>query len=69
MVVNTGPSNAIDPTVIAERTVKHLFNYVSGFVNGVGENVLVPMSVFIKWYENFINKIRMGGTSFLEREE
>jgi hypothetical protein len=55
--------------VIAERTVKHLFNYVSGFVNGVGENVLVPMSVFIKWYENFINKIRMGGTSFLEREE
>ncbi|KAJ7866461.1 hypothetical protein B0H14DRAFT_3593998 [Mycena olivaceomarginata] len=33
-----------DPTLLAERVVKHLFNYVSGFTGGsVGADVVVPM--------------------------
>ncbi|EDR10546.1 uncharacterized protein LACBIDRAFT_293582 [Laccaria bicolor S238N-H82] len=58
-----------DPTVLAERIVKHLFNYVSGFTGGAGmsPDVAVPMSVIAKWYESFMGKIRAGGVGFLER--
>ncbi|KIK07065.1 hypothetical protein K443DRAFT_87991 [Laccaria amethystina LaAM-08-1] len=58
-----------DPTVLAERIVKHLFNYVSGFTGGSGmsPDVAVPMSVIAKWYESFMGKIRAGGVGFLER--
>ena len=58
-----------DPTVLAERIVKHLFNYVSGFTGGSGmsPDVAVPMSVIAKWHESFMGKIRAGGVGFLER--
>ncbi|KAJ7173057.1 hypothetical protein C8R43DRAFT_679815 [Mycena crocata] len=57
-----------DPTVLAERTVKHLFNYVSGFTGGsVTPDVAVPMTLIVKWYESFIGKIRNGGVGFLDR--
>ncbi|KAF8547200.1 DUF775-domain-containing protein [Imleria badia] len=61
----------VDPGALAERIARHLFNYVSGFVpsGGMGPENMVPMGVITKWYENFMGKLRVGGTGFLEREE
>lgn len=61
-----------DPTVMAERIVKHLFNYVAGFVGGSGgvtPELAVPMSLIAKWYEGFMAKVRAGGLGFLENVE
>ncbi|KAF5384175.1 hypothetical protein D9615_003162 [Tricholomella constricta] len=61
---------AQDPTLLAERIVKHLFNYVSGFVGGSGgvtPELAVPMSIIVRWYETFMGKVRAGGVGFLER--
>lgn len=70
-VATVGTSNAsVDPSAIAERIVKHLFNYVSSFIGGnVGNDTMVPMGAIVKWYETFTNKIRLRGAGFLEREE
>ncbi|TFK31333.1 hypothetical protein BDQ12DRAFT_729652 [Crucibulum laeve] len=64
-----GPDLTKDPAALAERIVKHLFNYVSGFVGsaGVGPDVTVPMSIIARWYEQFSGKLRAGGVGFLER--
>ena len=61
----------VDLGALAERIARHLFNYVSGFVpsGGMGPESMVPMGVVAKWYENFMSKLRAGGTAFLEREE
>ncbi|TEB30603.1 hypothetical protein FA13DRAFT_1733457 [Coprinellus micaceus] len=77
-VPNTSPPGAgalvkvptpADTVMLAEKIVKHLFNYVSGFTGGGGE-VAVPMSVVMKWYDSFVNKIRTsGGIGFLDRVE
>ncbi|RXW21494.1 hypothetical protein EST38_g4364 [Candolleomyces aberdarensis] len=69
-LVKPAPSVA-DAAVLAEKMVKHLLNYLSGFTGGAtGGNVMVPMNMFMKWYENFIGKIRAsGGIGFLERVE
>jgi protein Hikeshi len=64
-----------DPTLLAERIVKHLFNYILGFVGGGGPGgmmspqAMIPMGVIAKWYENFLNKVKVGGVSFLERDD
>jgi len=60
-----------DPTLLAERVVKHLFNYISGFSGGgaLSPDMGIPMSVVAKWYENFLAKVRAGGVGFLERED
>jgi len=63
-----------DATLLAERIVKNLFNYVSGFVPGGGSGMVtpdsvVPMGVIAKWYEKFLFKVKAGGVGFLEREE
>ncbi|TFK53248.1 hypothetical protein OE88DRAFT_1617130, partial [Heliocybe sulcata] len=57
-----------DPTVLAEKVVKHLFNYVSGFVGGSGvtPDSAVPMGMIARWYESFVGKVRAGGVGFLE---
>ncbi|KAK7062807.1 hypothetical protein VNI00_000300 [Paramarasmius palmivorus] len=62
---------AKNPTLLAERIVKHLFNYLSSFSGGgaLSPEVPVPMGVILKWYENFMSKIRNSGVGFLEREE
>jgi hypothetical protein len=65
---------APDATLLAERIVKNLFNYVSGFVPGGGGGMVtpdsvVPMGVIAKWYEKFLSKVKAGGVGFLEREE
>ncbi|KAF9812684.1 hypothetical protein IEO21_06071 [Rhodonia placenta] len=61
---------APDATLLAERIVKHLFNYVSGFIGGGGlaPDSLVPMSVIAKWYETFTSKVRNAGIGFLENQ-
>jgi protein Hikeshi len=67
-VAKSGPDSTRDPTVLAERIVKHLFNYVSGFVGGgVTPESAVPMSVIAKWYDSFMSKVRARGVGFLER--
>jgi len=70
MVVKSGP----DPTLLAERIVKNLFHYISGFAPGGGAGAvaadsLVPMGVIAKWYEKFLSKVKAGGVGFLENEE
>ncbi|VDC04357.1 unnamed protein product [Peniophora sp. CBMAI 1063] len=46
-------SATTDPTVLAEKIVKNLFNYVSGFVGGNGQSITpesaVPMGLLAKW--------------------
>lgn len=50
--------------------MKHLINYISGFMgSGLGPEVVLPMSVIIKWYESFLSKVKAGGIGFLERED
>jgi len=69
-VPSSKPDLASQPGLLAERIVKHLINYISGFMgSGVGPEVMLPMSVIIKWYENFSSKVKAGGIGFLEREE
>jgi len=60
-----------DPTLLAERVVKHLFNYISGFSGSgaLSPDMAIPMTVVAKWYENFLAKVRAGGVGFLERED
>jgi len=65
MVVATSTG---DPGYLAERVVKHLFNFVSSFV-GVGtvdENTLVPMSAIVRWFEGFKTKLKNMGPGFLD---
>ena len=58
-----------DPGYLAERVVKHLFNFVSSFVGTgtVDENTLVPMSAIVRWYEGFKAKLENMGPGFLDR--
>lgn len=48
--------------------MKHLFNYISGFVSGgvVAQETAVPMAVIARWYDSFLAKVRAGGVGFLE---
>ena len=63
-----GVTKPIDPAALAERIARHLYNYVSGFVPSLRPESMVPMGIIAKWYENFMGKLRAGGTAFLERE-
>ena len=66
-------SATTDPTVLAEKIVKNLFNYVSGFVGGNGQSITpdsaVPMGLLAKWYEGFVLKVKSNGASFLDNQE
>lgn len=75
--VSTLPANVArsnspvpDATILAERIVKHLFNYISGFAGGtMSPETTVPLGIVARWYETFIGKVRAGGTGFLENQE
>lgn len=55
---------------MADRVAKHLYNYVSGFVDGgVRQDTQIPLNVIGRWYESFMGKVKAGGTGFLERIE
>ena len=62
-----------DGVALAEKIVKHMLNYISGFVSGSGTSLsqesMVPMSLIARWYESFLSKIRAGGIGFLDRQE
>jgi len=58
-----------DPTVLAERIVKHLFNHLSSFETQVGPQTMVPLGVIQKWYDNLMNKLRAIGVSFLANQD
>ncbi|KAI0038626.1 DUF775-domain-containing protein [Auriscalpium vulgare] len=64
-----------DPTVVAEKIVKHMFNYISGFVSGntssgnITPDSVVPMGLVAKWYESFLTKVKAVGPGFLDRQE
>ena len=62
---------ASDATLLAERIVKHLFNYISGFAGGsaLTPDVAVPLGTIIRWYESFISKVKNSGVGFLENQE
>jgi len=72
-LIKPGVDLTRDPTVLAERIVKHLFNYISGFTGGGGgmmsPQAMIPMGVIAKWYEIFLNKVKAGGVGFLERDD
>ncbi|KAI0711094.1 DUF775-domain-containing protein [Fomitopsis betulina] len=66
------PNTALpDPTLLAERIVKHLFNYISGFMGGapVTPDSVIPIAMVAKWYEIFIAKVRNAGVGFLDNQE
>lgn len=66
----TKPPTTSDAAVLAERIVKHLFNYLSGFTGSQpSADAAIPMSIMAKWYDNFMSKLRAGGIGFLERQE
>ncbi|EAU84093.2 inositol metabolism protein Opi10 [Coprinopsis cinerea okayama7 len=66
----TKPPTVTDAVILAEKVVKHLLNYLSGFTGGSpGADVAIPMSIIVKWYESFMNKLKTGGVGFLERQE
>ena len=56
---------------MAERIVKHLFNYLSGFASGgpLTPDSAVPMGMSVRWYESFVTKVRNSGIGFLENQE
>ncbi|KAH7882904.1 DUF775-domain-containing protein [Phlebopus sp. FC_14] len=69
---SSSPQKLADPSLLAEKIAKNLFNYVSGFApggQGVGPDSMVPMSVIARWYESFLSKLKVGGAGFLERAE
>jgi protein Hikeshi len=65
-----GPIRPADAVALAERIVKHMMNYMSGFAPpGALGDTAIPFALFQKWYESFLGKIRAGGVGFLERNE
>ena len=62
-----------DTSLLAERIVKHLVNYLSGFATASGTSLgpesYVQLGVVTRWYESFMSKLRAGGIGFLERLE
>jgi len=62
------PGNlAVNPTVLVEKIVKHLINYISGFA----EKGFTPesMTVIANWYQLFIGKVQTRGLGFLDKED
>ncbi len=69
-VAEAQASPVADATLVAERVVKTLFDYVSSFVGGnpsaTSPDLMIPMGMIAKWYENFVSKVRSPGVGFLE---
>lgn len=63
-------NSVADATIMAERIVKHLFNYVGGFTGGMmTPDTTVPLGIIARWYESFVGKVRVGGVGFLDNQE
>lgn len=60
-----------EATALAEKIVKHLFNYLSSFAQSASAmtpETPVPMAMILKWYESFVAKLRAGGPGFLDNQ-
>ncbi|KAF8585633.1 hypothetical protein K439DRAFT_1632457 [Ramaria rubella] len=63
-------TRATDPTALAEKIVKHLFNYLLSFATrggGLTPDTYVPLGAVTKWYNNFLGKVKAAGTGFLDQ--
>jgi hypothetical protein len=66
----SAPIRPTDAAAIAERIVKNLMDYISGFAPpGAKGHTTVPLSLIQKWYESLLAKINAGRLGFLERSE
>lgn len=61
-VPKTAPKAPLDIANLANRIVKHAYNYLSGFVDPAGK---VPMKAFDTWWEKFRTKLQTN-PNFLE---
>ena len=44
-------------------------NNATGFANGmITPETPVPFGIIMRWYDQFLGKVRAGGIGFLERE-
>lgn len=64
------PSLASNPTLLAEKIVRHLLNYITSYTGSApGSQTAVPMSMISKWYESLTSKIKNSGIGFLEKDD
>ena len=72
-VAKAASNPVADATLMAERIVKNLFNFVTSFVgggpDGMSPELMIPLGMIAKWYENFMTKVRNSGVGFLENQE
>ncbi|GMK58146.1 hypothetical protein CspeluHIS016_0501780 [Cutaneotrichosporon spelunceum] len=62
----------VDVSLVAQKIVKNLFNYLHSFGGDVKltSETPIPLSVFQRWYDNFNRKITNdSGAAFLDRED
>ncbi|BEI82324.1 hypothetical protein CcaverHIS002_0301920 [Cutaneotrichosporon cavernicola] len=62
----------VDVSLVAQKIVKNLFNYLHSFGGDVKltPDTPIPLSVFQRWYDNFNRKITNdSGAAFLDRED
>ena len=67
-IVSAGTATPSDPGLVAEKVVRHLFNYLSSFSTALTPDSAIPLGVITRWYESFLTKVRSGGIAFLDRE-
>ncbi|EJU01675.1 DUF775-domain-containing protein [Dacryopinax primogenitus] len=62
---------ASDPVYLTELILKNLSNYLTSFThdNTLNPTNTVQIGIIQKWYENLMNKLRLRGTAFLERQD
>ena len=63
-LVKAGPTTK----VLAQRIIKHAFNFISGFSGTIAGQEVVPLKSFQDWWTKFERRID-NDPSFLEREE
>jgi protein Hikeshi len=65
-----GESGKVTTKVLAQRIIKHAFNFVSGFSGTLGQGgvEVVPLKAFEDWWRKFEGKIDRD-PGFLERDE
>ncbi|EJD52018.1 DUF775-domain-containing protein [Auricularia subglabra TFB-10046 SS5] len=68
---SAAPAPQQDPAQLAEKVVKHLFNFLSSFAPNpsapLAPDTAIPIGLVSKWYESFLQKLRANGTAFLDR--
>ncbi|KAL1410285.1 hypothetical protein Q8F55_004291 [Vanrija albida] len=61
----------VDVGKVADKVVKNLFNFLHSFGEGpLTPDTPIPLSVFQRWYDNFVRKIENDrGAAFLDRQD